>query len=236
MKSNKIMFIVIGICAVIVICFCAFLIINRDKTVLSDALRFKQEFEEYNGATYSGAYEGDLINVSIPEDNPFIYKSAQEIIDVLHNEEAYILFGYATDPLIRNAIPVLIEALNERGITQVYYVDIEHIRDEYTVSWPPEKTKDGTDSYYEILDFFGDNLERYYMFNAEENHQYDTGVTRLYSPTFAAVRNDSVVAMHQKTVASQTDIYRELTDDEKAELKQYYLDVIDSLNEDSSEN
>ena len=236
MKSNKMMFIVIGICAVIVIGFCTVLILNRDKTVLSDALRFKQEFEEYNNATYSGAYEGDLIKVNIPEDNPFVYKSAQDIIDVLHNEEAYILFGYATDPLIRNAISVLIEALKERGVNQVYYVDIEYIRDEYTISWPPEKTKDGTDSYYEILDFLGDNLERYYMFNAEENHQYDTGVTRLYSPTFVAVKNDSVVQMHQKTVASQTDIYRKLSDEEKDELKQYYLEVIDSLNEDSGEN
>ena len=67
MKSNKIMFIIIGVCAILVIGFCAFLILTKeDEEVLSDALKFKQEFEQYNGATYSGGYDGELIEVSIP--------------------------------------------------------------------------------------------------------------------------------------------------------------------------
>ena len=42
--------------------------------------------------------------------------------------------------------------------------------------------------------------------------------------------------MHEKTVDTQEDVYRELTDEEKATLKEYYLEVIDSSSEDSSEN
>ena len=46
MKSNKIMFIIIGVCAILVIGFCAFLILTKeDEEVLSDALKFKQEFD-----------------------------------------------------------------------------------------------------------------------------------------------------------------------------------------------
>ena len=235
MKSNKIMFIIIGVCAILVIGFCAFLILNKKEVVLSDAQKFKQEFESYNGANYSGGYDGELIEVTIPEDNPFIYKTSKEIVNIMHNEDCFILFGYATEPLMRNSIEVLIEALKERGITKVYYVDIEDIRDEYAVSWPPEKTKDGSDAYYDILAFFSDNLERYYVLD-EAGNRYDTGVNRLYSPTFAAIKDNDVIAMHEKTVDTQEDVYRELTDEEKATLKEYYLEVIDSSSEDSSEN
>ena len=113
MKSNKIMFIIIGFCAVLVIGFCAFLILNKKEVVLSDAQKFKQEFESYNGASYEGE-AGKLIEVTIPEDNPFIYKTSKEIVDIMHNEDCFILFGYATEPLMRNSIEVLIEALKER--------------------------------------------------------------------------------------------------------------------------
>ncbi len=234
MKSNKIMFIIIGVCAILVIGFCAFLILNKKEVVLSDAQKFKQEFESYNGASYEGE-AGKLIEVTIPEDNPFIYKTSKEIVNIMHNEDCFILFGYATEPLMRNSIEVLIEALKERGITKVYYVDIEDIRDEYAVSWPPEKTKDGSDAYYDILAFFSDNLERYYVLD-EAGNRYDTGVNRLYSPTFVAIKDNDVIAMHEKTVDTQEDVYRELTDEEKATLKEYYLEVIDSSSEDSSEN
>ena len=234
MKSNKIMFIIIGVCAILVIGFCAFLILNKKEVVLSDAQKFKQEFESYNGASYEGE-AGKLIEVTIPEDNSFIYKTSKEIVDIMHNEDCFILFGYATEPLMRNSIEVLIEALKERGITKVYYVDIEDIRDEYAVSWPPEKTKDGSDAYYDILAFFSDNLERYYVLD-EAGNRYDTGVNRLYSPTFVAIKDNDVIAMHEKTVDTQEDVYRELTDEEKATLKEYYLEVIDSSSEDSSEN
>ncbi len=236
MKSNKIMYIIIGVCVILVIGFCTFLILNKKEVVLSDAEKFKQEFESYNGANYSGGYDGELIEVSIPEDNPFVYKTPKEIVDIMHNEDCYVLFGYATDPLMRNAIEVLIEALNERNITKVYYVDIEDIRDEYTISFPSEKTKEGSEAYYDILAFFGDNLEEYLVYDSENNFYYDTGTTRMYSPTFAAIKDYDVVSMHELTVDTQEDIYRELTNEEKEVLKEYYLEVIDSMNTDSSEN
>ena len=119
------MYIIIGVCVILVIGFCAFLILNKKEVVLSDAEKFKQEFESYNGANYSGGYDGELIEVSIPKDNPFVYKTPKEIVDIMHNEDCYVLFGYATDPVTRKSIEVLLDALNERNIDTVYYVDIK---------------------------------------------------------------------------------------------------------------
>ena len=114
MKSNKILYIIIGICTILVIGLCAFLIYNKEKVVLSDSEKFKEEFEKYNEATYDNGEK--LISVDIDIDNPFIYKSAQEIVKIMQNEEAYVLFGYATDPITRKSIEVLIEALKEKQI------------------------------------------------------------------------------------------------------------------------
>ena len=235
MKSNKIMFIIIGVCAILVIGFCAFLILTKeDEEVLSDALKFKQEFEQYNGATYSGGYDGELIEVSIPEDNPFIYKSANEIVDIMKNEDAYILFGYATDPITRKSIEVLINALKEKEINTVYYVDIENIRDEYSISWPTELINEGTESYQEIKEILGDVLNEYYVNDFANNMRYDTGDVGLYSPTFIAISKGTVLGFHEIVNEVLDNYYEELSDSEKETVKTSYLEVIDSLN--SSEN
>ena len=96
-KSNKILYIIIGICVLLVIGLCIFLMVNNKDEVMTDALKFKEDFEQYNGRTYEDAGDA-VIDVSIPSDNPFIYKTGKEILEVLDNEEAYILFGYSTCP------------------------------------------------------------------------------------------------------------------------------------------
>lgn len=235
MKSNKIMFIIIGICAILVVGFCTFLILTKEEDkVLSDALKFKEEFERYNGATYSGVYDGNLINVSIPEDNPFVYKTDKEIVDIMKNDDAYILFGYATDPLTRKSIEVLIDALKEKKVNTVYYVDIEDIRDEYSISWPTELVNKGTEGYQQIKEILGDVLNEYYVNDFAKNMRYDTGDVGLYSPTFIAISKGSVVGFHEIVNEVLDNYYSELTESEKETLKNSYLEVIDSLN--SSEN
>ena len=235
MKSNKIMFIIIGICAILVIGFCAFLILTKEEDeVLSDALKFKQEFESYNGAKYSGDYDGNLIEVNILEDNPFVYKSAKEIVDIMKNDDAYILFGYATDPVTRKSIEVLLDALNERNIDTVYYVDIKDIRDEYSVSWPTELIKKGSESYQEIKEILGDVLNEYYVNDFANNMRYDTGDVGLYSPTFVAISKKTVLGFHEIVNEVLDGYYDELSTKEKETLKTSYLEVIDSKN--SSKN
>lgn len=225
--NNKVLYIIIFVCVVLVIGLCVFLIVNYDKEEITDAQRFKRDFEQYNGLTYEDT--GDLvIDVSIPEDNPFIYKTGKEILEILESEDAYVLFGYSACPLTRAAIETLIEVLQDQNIATVYYVDIKDIRDEYTYSGNiiPDRTKEGTEAYYNLLEFFKGYLSTYYISDESGFYLFDTGVTRLNSPTFAVVSNGKIIGFHEELVESYDYTNRELTDEEKEELKELYLTVI----------
>lgn len=232
MKNDKILYVIIGICTILVIGLCAFLIYNKEEKVLSDSEKFKEEFEKYNNATYDTGEK--LISVEIPSENPFVYKSAQEIIEAMHNENAYILFGYATDPITRKSIEVLIEVLKEKQVDKVYYVDIENIRDKYSISWPTELIEEGTESYQQIKEILKNVLNEYYINDFENNLRYDTGDIGLYSPTFIAISKGNVLGFHEIVNETLDNYYNELTGSEKETLKNSYLEVIDSMN--SSEN
>ena len=231
-KNNKILYIIIALCVIIVVGLCIFLIVNHKEEVLTDALKFEQDFEQYNGLTYDDT--GDkVIDVDIPSENPFVYKTGKEILEVLEQEKAYVLFGYSSCPLTRAAIEILITALEEEEIDKVYYVDIKDMRDEYVMgdSIIADKVKEGTEAYYAILDFLGDHLDKYYAYDETGMYAYDTGETRLYSPTFVAVNDGEVVSMQEELVSSYDYTNRELTDEEKSELKESYLKVIESIKE-----
>ena len=233
--KNKVLYIVIGLCVLLVIGLCIFLVINHKEEVLTDAEKFKQDFEQYNGLTYEDTNES-VIDVSIPSDNPFIYKTGKEIVDILNNEDAYILFGYSSCPLTRAAIETLIAAAEEENIATIYYVDIRDIRDEFVPgeSIIPEQTKEGSEAYYEIVNFFGSRLDEYYVSSEDGFYLYDTGVRRVLSPTLATVSGGRVIDMNQELVDSYTYNNEELNDEQKEELKDIYKEILTSLNEESS--
>ena len=233
--KNKVLYIVIGLCVLLVIGLCIFLVINHKEEVLTDAEKFKQDFEQYNGLTYEDTNES-VIDVSIPSDNPFIYKTGKEIVEILNNEDAYVLFGYSSCPLTRAAIETLIAAAEEENIATIYYVDIRDIRDEFVPgeSIIPEQTKEGSEAYYEIVNFFGSRLDEYYVSSEDGFYLYDTGVRRVLSPTLAAVSGGKVIDMHQELVDSYTYNNKELNDEQKEELKDIYKEILISLNEESS--
>ena len=233
--KNKVLYIVIGLCVLLVIGLCIFLVINHKEEVLTDAEKFKQDFEQYNGLTYEDTNES-VIDVSIPSDNPFIYKTGKEIVEILNNEDAYVLFGYSSCPLTRAAIETLIAAAEEENIATIYYVDIRDIRDEFVPgeSIIPEQTKEGSEAYYEIVNFFGSRLDEYYVSSEDGFYLYDTGVRRVLSPTLAAVSGGKVIDMHQELVDSYTYNNEELNDEQKEELKDIYKEILISLNEESS--
>lgn len=233
--KNKVLYIVIGLCVLLVIGLCIFLVINHKEEVLTDAEKFKQDLEQYNGLTYEDTNES-VIDVSIPSDNPFIYKTGKEIVEILNNEDAYVLFGYSSCPLTRAAIETLIAAAEEENIATIYYVDIRDIRDEFVPgeSIIPEQTKEGSEAYYEIVNFFGSRLDEYYVSSEDGFYLYDTGVRRVLSPTLAAVSGGKVIDMHQELVDSYTYNNKELNDEQKEELKDIYKEILISLNEESS--
>ena len=230
-KSNKIYMIVIFVCAALVIGLCGYAIITHKDEKISDAIKFKNEYETLNGVV-NEATDNKYIEVNIDEENPMVYKTGKEILDVLKNEDAIIYFGFAACPWCRNAVPVLLDAAKELNVDKIYYVDILDIRDTYKFSGSiePEQTKKGTDAYYEILKFLDKKLEKFYV-KDEAGNMYDTGVKRLYAPTVVGVKDGKVVGFHESTIESQTDPYELLDEKGKSELKNEYKKIIESVNE-----
>ena len=230
-KSNKIYMIVIFVCAALVIGLCGYAIITHKDEKISDAIKFKNEYEALNDVV-NEATDNKYIEVNIDEENPMVYKTGKEILDVLKNEDAIIYFGFAACPWCRNAVPVLLDAAKELNVDKIYYVDILDIRDTYKFSGSiePEQTKKGTDAYYEILKFLDKKLEKFYV-KDEAGNMYDTSVKRLYAPTVVGVKGGKIVGFHESTIESQTDPYELLDEKGKSELKNEYKKIIESVNE-----
>ena len=229
-KSNKIYMIIIFVCAALVIGLCGYAIITHKEEKISDAMKFKNEYEALNELVNENSEE-KYVNVEIPEENPIVYKTGKEMVDILKNEDAVIYFGFAACPWCRNAVPVLIDTAKELNVEKIYYVDILDMRDTYKFSGSiePEQTKKGTDAYYEILKFLDKKLEKFYV-KDDAGNMYDTGVKRLYAPTVVGVKDGKVVGFHVATVESQTDPYETLTDKQKEELKKEYKTIIEAVN------
>lgn len=195
---------------------------------ISDNLRFKEEYEKYNGEKTSDGKT--YLEVKIDEDNPIVYKTDAEILDVLQKETAIVYFGWANCPWCRNIVEPLLQIAKDNGIDKIYYVDIYDIRDSYSVEKGKLKQdKKGTDAYYKILDFLGDKLDAYYV-NDKDGKEYSTGVSRISAPTVVAVSNGEVKAYHAGTVSSQKDPYKALSEDEKNNLLAIYQNLYEPIN------
>ena len=233
-KSNKIYLTIILVCTLLVVGLCVYAIINHEDIKVSDAVKFKEEYEVLNGLVNENT-EKEYINVEIDSENPIVYKSGQEIVKIMEEEDAIIYFGFSTCPWCRNAVPVLLEAAKELNVDTIYYVDILDMRDTYKFSGSiePEQTKKGTDAYYKILDILDSKLEKFYVTD-EAGNMYDTGVKRLYAPTVVSISKGKVKGFHVATVESQTDPYTPLTDEQKKELKDAYKELINALEKDTT--
>ncbi|MDE6284767.1 MAG: hypothetical protein K2M17_03395 [Bacilli bacterium] len=224
-KGNTIYLIIIIVCTLLVVLLCAFAIIHHGKEEHTDAMKFKNEYESLNDVESPNS-DNKYPSVSITSDNPIVYKTAKEILEVLDNEDAIIYFGYASCPWCRNLVEVLLSAAKKQGVEKIYYVDIKDQRDAYEFSGTikPKQTKKGSDAYYKILEFFGEKLETYYV-RDEAGNQYSTGVTRLYAPTVIRIEKGKIMAMHVSTVESQTNPYEKLNEEQRNEL----YDILDEL-------
>lgn len=225
---NKICAIIIALCIILVVGICVFLIGNHKERIVSDAQKFKDEYELLNN------YEQDDIKfseVNIDIDNPIIYKTGKEIVEVLKNEDAVVFFGFASSKGSRLVIETLLEAAKEKNIEKLYYVDIKDMRDEYKYNGTlvPEKIKSSTNAYKDITKLLSKHLEEYYVWGTDGN-LYDTGVLRLMDPTVVAVSNGKVTGFHAEVSDQHKDFDEPLTAEEKKDLKSKYIEVIGSIN------
>lgn len=228
-KQNKIILSLVMLFTLVIIGICVFAIKNRDEIVVTDAIKFKEEYESINGSVNENNGK-TYLNLSISTENPVVYKSDTEIVDIMKNEQAIIYFGFSKCPWCRSIIETLLKACEQNNIKTLYYVDIYNIRDTYKIndSKKIEKINKGTEGYKDILKFFGKKLDDYTLTDNDGN-EYSTKTTRLYAPTVVTVDNGAIKDIHVSTVESQIDPYSGLNDDQKGELYTIYDNMIKSL-------
>ena len=206
-----------------------FLLVGCKKDV-SDAEKFKEEYESLNGQK-----NGDIEyrNISIDKNNPVIYKSEDEIVNLIKNKDTFVVyFGFASCPWCRSVLPTMLETFKEYGIPNIYYVDISNIRDTYEIkNGKLEKTKEGTEGYYKLLDLLKEKLSDYTV-NDESGKTTDTGEKRIYAPNVIGVIKGEVKVLDTGISSLQKDPYMELNDEIKKDMKGKFKTIFAPVDED----
>lgn len=199
-----------------------------EKEVNKDALLFKQQYEELNG-TENG--DKTIRSITIPEDNPFVYVPAEEIVQMIKDEKSfYVYFGFAACPWCRSMLPTFIEVAEANKVDKIYYVDILDIRDTLEVNskGKVETTKEGTDAYYELLELLDDVLSDYAL-NDSKGKAVKTKEKRIYAPNIVAIEEGKPVGFTEGISPKQEDAYGKLTSEMKKDMYELIEEVIKSV-------
>ena len=186
----------------------------------TDAQKFKKEYESLNGqANDAGVLHKDI---TIPEDNPMVYATFEEVVDMLENGTGIVYFGYSECPWCRAALPVLLEAAEEELMTKILYYNNKEERDtrELLETGGNKITVEGTSDYYYLLNVLGEHASVYEGMN-------DESIKRLYYPTVVFVHEGKILGT-QVSLASEegVDPRKELTTEQWNDLKKIYKDYM----------
>jgi len=193
----------------------------------TDAQRFKEEYELLNGEISD---DKEIRTITIPENNPIVFKSYTEIVDMMKNGDTFIVyFGFASCPWCRACIETFLSCAEEVGTDTVYYVDVYHSRDiyEYNENGEIEKTNEAGEGYIELLGLM-DNVLDEYIIKSKDKEDYDVGERRIYAPNFIAVVEGKAVLLEESGDLME-DAYAELTPEIISELTQRYTDLFKSV-------
>jgi len=178
----------------------------------TDAYKFKEEYESLNGEDNGNGQE--IRTITIPEDNPFVYASTDDIVEKMENKESFVVyFGFAKCPWCRSMIEQLIKSAKDNNIKTIYYVDVLEVRDTYQVdeNGVVQLTKEGTDGYMMLIDKMQDVLSDYTLTDAN-GESVLVGEKRIYAPNIVAVVDGNAEKMVEGISEELEDPYSELTD------------------------
>lgn len=205
------------------------------KEVNSDALKFKEEYESINGVVREK--DGKTIRtINIDENNPFVYKTAGDIVSLIDNKESFLVyFGFKDCPWCRSMIPYLIEVAKEKNINKIYYVDVKDIRDTLEVGEKNkiETVKKGTDDYYKLLEKLDSVLEDYTLKNSK-GKEVETNEKRIYAPNIVAIKDGNPIKLESGNSDMQTDGYMELSDEIIKDMKEKINCVVSCLSKNNT--
>ena len=183
---------------------------------------FVKEYEELNGQKSSG--ENTYMDVNIPDDHRFVTASEEQVRELLTNGNGAIFFGFPECPWCRNAVPVMNEAAEAVNLDEIYYVNVDEMRDQKALNEDGEivTDKEGSDFYYYLLEELGDQAPEYTALK-------DPNERRITVPLVAVVVGGNVVTTHLGTVDSQEDPYVPLTSEQHDELLDTYKTIFSRI-------
>lgn len=194
----------------------------------SDALKFKDEYESMNGVV--NEKNGKKIrSISIPNNNPIVYKNADDIVDAIENKETFVVyFGFSTCPWCRSVIEEFMSVLSKVKIKNVYYVDVKEIRDVLVLNDNDKIVVDskGSDGYYKLLKSLDRVLDDYKLYDSNNNVVL-AGEKRIYAPNIVYVKKGKIVGMTDGVSDKQTDGYMDLTDEMRRDSYNMFRALLD---------
>lgn len=227
--------IVIGIIIVLVIVLGIFLIVrnNDNKNIREDSIKFKEDYESYNGKTNQNDKKYRVVNID--KKNPFVYKNENEIVSMINNKETFaVYFGFNTCPWCRSVIEEMIKVSKDLNIDTIYYVNIRpdgnDIRDTITINddGTYEKTKEGTSGYNKLLELL-DNVLSNYNLSDKDGNPVDVKEKRIYAPNLVSIVNGKATKLETGIASNQSDAYMELSDEMKKETYSKFESVLKEL-------
>jgi len=184
---------------------------------ITDNIKFKTEYESLNGKKTK---DGKTIRtIKINKNNPIIYKEAKDIIEMINNNETFIVyFGFAECPWCRSVVPTLIEVADKFKLEEVYYVDVLNIRDQLSIDENNNiiEEKSGTKDYQELLKLLDPVLSEYSLTDHNGN-KINTNRKRIYAPNVVSIINGKIEQLETGISSLEKDPYMKLTKKMKKE-------------------
>ena len=156
MKEKK-LFIIGAILVVLGLILSYFFLIKKDDNKIDDAKKFKSEY------------------TNVSDDNPFVYRSVDQIINILEKGTGVVYLGFPECPWCQAYVPYVEEVAKKVGIDKVYYFNIK------------EDRKNNTEEYQKIV-----KILDVYLSN-------DEGNKRIYVPAIIIVQNGKIVEFDDET-------------------------------------
>ena len=182
---------------------------SKEKT---DAMKFKEEYESINGVVNEHTKKENR-ELSISKDNPFVYATADEIVEKINKKETFIVyFGFAECPWCRSVLEELIHAAEDKNVDTIYYVDVLNIRDTREIGEDGEitTTKEGTEGYMKLVELLDEVLADYTLTN-ENEEEISAGEKRIYAPNVVAIANGKAIQLETGISDELKDPYSKLT-------------------------
>ena len=155
---KKKIIIIIGVVLVIALGVLGYLYLNKEKNTNVDGKKFAAEY------------------TSVTEDNVFVYRTIDEIINILEHGTGVVYLGFAECPWCTAYVPYLNEVAKANSVDKVYYYNIYNDR------------KENNDNYKKLVDI----LKEYLKFDEEGNK-------RIYAPSVIAVKDGEILDFDDET-------------------------------------